>query len=158
VDAASLPWWAWLLPATYGLHIIEEAWAGEGFGRWIRHVIRRTVRPRWFFAVNAVLWLAMVAAVASLRDGHRAVLLAAALGVIVTVNGVGHLVGTVVTRVYSPGLVSGLLLWAPLGLATLRWSWIAGPASVWYAGLLSGILLQACLGALALALSDAETA
>ena len=144
----------WLFPAAYAVHILEEALGGEGFGRWIGHVIHREIGPKKFLIGNAVLWLAMVAAVGLLGQGSHAIWLAAALGAVFTVNGAGHLVGTVVTRTYSPGLVSGVLLWVPLGLATLWWAWHSGSAAAWGAGILAGLAAQAALAVLALALSN----
>jgi len=153
MSAATMPSWAWLFPVTYVLHVLEEAHAGESFGRWIGHVIGRQLGLREFYLVNGLLWLAMVAAIRLFRTGPPAVWLLAALGSIVTVNGIGHLVGTLMIRVYSPGLVTGMTLWVPLGLVALWWARTKGSLGLWYSGVFVGILLMVCVGLLALTLS-----
>jgi Protein of unknown function with HXXEE motif len=157
MNIATIPSWAWLFPVTYALHIFEEAHAGEGFGRWIRHVVGRQLGLGQFYLANGILWLAMVAAVSFFRTGPPAIWLLAALGAIVTVNGIGHLIGTLVIRLYSPGLVTGLILWLPLGLFALRWARSNGSIRLWYSGVISGIVLTGCVGLLGLALSKPVT-
>jgi hypothetical protein len=58
----------------------------------------------------------MVVAVRRALARQDAAWLVLALGTITAINGIGHLAGSVVTRSYSPGTVSGVALWAPLGL------------------------------------------
>ena len=43
-----------------------------------------------------------------------------ALAVEIVLNGLGHLAGTITSQTYSPGLVTGILIWLPLGIFTLR--------------------------------------
>jgi len=153
MNPATIPLWAWLFPVTYALHILEEAHAGEGLGRWIGHVIGRQLGSRDFYLANGLLWLAMVAAISLFRTGRPVIWLLAALGSIVTVNGIGHLVGTIMVRIYSPGLVTGVVLWVPLGLFALWRTRTVGPMGVWYSGVFSGVVLMVCVGLLALTLS-----
>lgn len=80
------------------------------------------------------------------------------LATVVALNGLLHLLGTLLTRSYSPGLVSGLGLYLPLGslslirgarqlgAAALRWGLAAGigvHALVPVVGLLVSRLLRA---------------
>jgi hypothetical protein len=95
----------------------------------------------------------MVAAISLVRTGPPAVWLLAALGSIVTANGIGHLVGTLMIRVYSPGLVTGMTLWVPLGIFALWWARTKGPIGLWYSGVFVGLVLMVCVGLLALTLS-----
>ena len=76
-----------------------------------------------------------------------------ALGVLVAVNGLGHLAGSLVTRSYSPGLVSGLLLWLPLGVFAIAVGYRTLPSSAFLAGLGAGVLAQAVVAAIALTVS-----
>jgi hypothetical protein len=41
------------------------------------------------------------------------------LGTVVLINGLSHLVTSSYYREYGPGLISGVLIWIPFGLATL---------------------------------------
>ena len=143
----------WLFPAIFAVHVVEEGLAGEGFGRWIRRLSGREVGTATFFAVNAAFEGAMVAAVhrATRRDG--AAWVAPALGLIGAANGLGHLAGSVATRSYSPGAVSGAGLWAPLGLVALRRSRRALPRRDWRRGVALGAAVSVGVMPLALAVS-----
>ena len=104
MNAVSLPVWVWLFPATFALHILEEGLAGETFGRWIGHVVGRQLGQRPFFAANGVLLLAMMLFIRITQGLADQAWLAAMLGALVTANGLGHLTGTIIVRIYSPGL------------------------------------------------------
>ena len=110
---------AWLFPATYMAHIAEELWAGEGFPSWASRHTGLGFTPQRFLALNGVVLLVMIvcAALATRRPSLRWLL--PALAAAVTLNGLAHIAASLVTRSYSPGLLSGTLLWVPLGIATL---------------------------------------
>jgi uncharacterized membrane protein HdeD (DUF308 family) len=149
--------WLWAFPLSYVLHIVEETFAGEGFYRWIARINRRRMPRPAFLRANAALLTLMVVVVALSWRGSAAPTVGAALGTITLANGVGHLVGTLAARAYSPGLISGLFLWVPLG--TLAVASTRGPASptAWAAGVLLGLLVTALVAALGLSLSQRET-
>lgn len=109
----------WLFPATYAIHLAEEACCGETFPGWISRVGSLRFTAHGFVVVNSVAMVAMTLAVLAIERFPRARLLRATLATIVLVNGLLHTVGTVVTWSYSPGLWSGALLWVPLGLSVL---------------------------------------
>jgi hypothetical protein len=145
--------WLWLFPAVFAVHIVEEGLAGEGFYRWIRRMVGRTIAPGTFVAANLAFEAAMVAAVHRAMRRDDAAWVAPALGLIGATNGLGHLAGSVATRSYSPGVVSGAGLWAPLGLITLQHSRRALPRREWRRGVALGALASAGVMPLALALS-----
>ncbi len=155
--------WLWLFPAVFAAHIAEESLAGERFYRWIRRATGREIGPGTFVAVNLAFEAAMVSAVrratrparpaGAPADSGVGAWVAPALGLIGTANGLGHLAGSVVTRSYSPGAVSGACLWAPLGLVALRRSRRALPRHTWRRGVVIGALAGAGVMPLALALS-----
>jgi hypothetical protein len=64
------------------------------------------------------------------------------LAVSVALNGLLHLAGTIFTRSYSPGVVTGLLLWVPLGLFALRRMRPRLSRPAFAAAALAGIALQ----------------
>lgn len=137
--------WVWLFPGTYAIHLVEEAYGGEGFGNWARHLVGRSVRPLPFWIVSCALWLLMAVAVVVPGPPAYRLLLMSALGCIVGSNAIVHLVGTLVTRVYSPGLVTGLLCWLPLGTAALWRSWQTGPQALWWLGVVAGVAVHGCV-------------
>jgi hypothetical protein len=153
-QAAALPGrWLWLFPASYAVHIAEEGLAGEHFYRWIRRVAGREISPRVFTGANLAFEAAMVMAVRRAQQREDAAWLVPTLGTITAVNGIGHLAGSVVTRSYSPGLVSGVTVWAPLGLfAVLRGRRLL-PRAAWRRGVLTGVLILGGVMLLALPLS-----
>jgi len=144
--------WLWLFPFPYLVHILEESFAGERFDVWIRRVIRRSLSPRMFLTLNALFIIAMTAAIAALRAGHAPWLLPA-LGTITTLNGLGHAAGTIATRRCSPGLLSGVLLWLPLGIAALTASVRMLGLGPWLPGVAAGVLASVVVGLLAFILS-----
>ena len=144
--------WIWLFPATYILHILEESLGGERFYAWIRRVTGRAIPAVAFFALNGIFFLSMIIAVVALRAGEVPWLLPA-LGTLTTINGLGHLAGTFATRTYSPGLVSGVLLWIPLGIAAL---WLSRPSlssGEWWLGIATRLLMSGVVVGLALVTS-----
>jgi Protein of unknown function with HXXEE motif len=145
--------WLWLFPASYAIHIVEEGLAGEHFYRWIRRVSGREISPGAFAGVNLALECAMIAAVHQVRAREDAAWLVPALGTITAVNGIGHLAGSVATRSYSPGLASGVGVWAPLGLFAVIRSRQLLPRPVWRRGVIAGALILGGVVLLALPLS-----
>lgn len=145
--------WLWLFPASYAVHIAEEGLAGERFYRWIRRAAGREISPRTFAGMNLAYEAAMVAAVRHARQQEDAAWLVPALGAITAMNGLGHLAGTMVTRSYSPGLVSGVAVWVPLGLfAVIRGRQLL-PREAWRRGVATGVLALGGVALLALPLS-----
>lgn len=149
--------WLWLFPASYALHIAEEGLAGERFYRWIGRVTGRQISPGVFAAVNLAYEAAMVAAVRRARAREDTAWVVPALGTITAVNGIGHLAGSAATRSYSPGTVSGMGVWAPLGLFAVVRSRQLLPRPVWRRGIMAGALILGSVALLALPLSHKIT-
>ena len=137
--------WAWLFPATYLLHVMEEYWGGEGFYRWITRIMGSGMTPTEFVAINAGAWLLMVASILLFRRTPSIRWLIISLGTVVMVNGLAHLAGSVWTGTYSPGVVSGTLLWIPLGLVTLYRGWHGATGRSFFSGVVVGLLIHALL-------------
>jgi hypothetical protein len=113
------PGWGWVFPVTYAIHILEEWRGGEGFTAWLAGVAGVELAARQFLIWNALALLLMTAGVVlTLRFSHLRWLLLA-YGVAFLLNALSHLAASLYTRSYSPGLLSGLLLWLPLGSLAL---------------------------------------
>ena len=84
----------------------------------------------------------MVAAVFLARYLPGAGWLAVALAVSVALNGLLHLASTILTRSYSPGVVSGVLVWVPLGAFALRSMRARLPRAVFLLACMGGVALQ----------------
>ena len=108
----------WLLPAAVVAHLIEEfVWPG-GFGPWYRRTYpdRAASLTRGFLVRINALYLALAVFGAAWASGTapRGVALWLTLAGIGAANGVFHLLAVIRTREYSPGVVTGMLLYVPL--------------------------------------------
>ena len=109
----------WLLPVAYVLHILEEWLAG--FPEWVALVVGAPLSRSAFVAINAIAMAAMIAAIraATTREAYGWMAIASAS--ILFVNAFAHLFGSIVTRAYSPGLITGVVFYLPIaGLVLLR--------------------------------------
>jgi hypothetical protein len=133
----------WLLPAAYGVHILEE-WFG-GFPEWVAVVVG-TPLPRGDFVVMNVIGLSlMIAAVRAATRREENGWMAVAVAAILLVNGLLHILGTIVTRSYSPGLFSTIILYAPLTQLTLMRAWSQTTSGVVRRGVIAAIVLHAAV-------------
>ncbi|HLF09829.1 MAG TPA: HXXEE domain-containing protein [Gammaproteobacteria bacterium] len=108
-------WWPLALPSAYALHLAEEWYGGEGLVAWTERVLGTELTPLRFVILNAVAWPLFAAlTVLAIRFTAYAWLLVT-FATIVVVNALLHALGTLAVGVYSPGLVTGLLLYVPVG-------------------------------------------
>lgn len=112
--------WAWLFPATYVVHLAEEYGAGEGFYEWVSHLGAPAMPEERFLTLASLGLVLFVMAAALAHASAELSWIPAVLATIVLVNGVLHPVASLATVTYSPGTVSGVLLWIPLGILGLR--------------------------------------
>ncbi len=132
-------WWAPLFAAI--LHIVEEfVWPG-GFGDWdrtYRPLICQSITPRLHVVVNSLL-IAVCMSVGLTGLGEAGVAVGGihlrsaipsnyagaswiALVALLFSNAIFHFVGTIQSGRYSPGLITGVLLYIPLAIFG---SWIS---------------------------------
>ena len=107
-------------PFVFILHVLEEA---PGFVAWFNSLVPRSMTQSSFLAVNgAALMITILIASLVAASPHPAsgLVLAAWVGFLMLANGLLHLVGTVVHGRYSPGVVTGTLLYLPFGVLLLR--------------------------------------
>lgn len=145
--------WAWLFPGSYAVHIAEEYWVPPGFYSWTSAFFGVDFTARVFLAANVLFFGVMVTAVVLVIRRVWGPWVLVALATFVTMNGLLHLVGTAASGLYSPGLVSGVLLWVPLGVATLARAarLLAGRAL--RTGVIAGVLAHLSLPVVGFALS-----
>ena len=70
-------------------------------------------------------------------------------GTVILINGLVHAGASVVTRSYSPGVVSGLLIFVPLGGSTLLGGWKRVNRRTFNAGVVLGVAMHAVVVLLA---------
>ena len=104
--------WLWLFPPIYLVHIIEERW---GVGA--PHGINLSLKA--FVILTGVgLMLMIVGVVLALRLGFPE-FLAVCLGTLFFVNALSHIANCIYIGGYDAGVITGTLLFIPLGLITL---------------------------------------
>jgi Protein of unknown function with HXXEE motif len=130
----SITFWAWLFPITYLLHVAEEYFVGGGYSEYLYKLRGVHLSPTRFLVSQAVGFVLMVIGLMlAKRLGFIRIMLVI-LGGVVMVNGITHTVTSLVHMSYGPGLLSSLLLWLPLGIATLiRFHGAIKPKKYWMA-------------------------
>lgn len=145
------PLLVWLLVAAYAAHVLEE-WFG-GFPEWLALVAGGPLPRDAFLAINGVALVAMiVVARAATRSDSRG-WLAIAVAALLFVNGLLHILGSIATGVYSPGLITGAVLYLPLGQLALLRAWQQAPDGFFARGVLAGLAVHAFVAVLAFALT-----
>lgn len=142
---------AWWFPATYVVHATEEYCCGDTFPVWISRLAGVDFTATAFLWLNGIALAAMVAAawLAGAHEPRR--WLVVTLATIVVINGLAHAVASVVTRTYSPGVVSGTIVWLPLGAVTLRRGARELPRRAIAGGIALGVLAHAVVSGIVIA-------
>lgn len=136
--------WAWAFPATYLAHIAEEHW--NDFNGWVAGVWGVENSDAHFLIWNGAALLLMLVGVALMLKTKSFRWLIISFGVVVLINGLLHLIGSIVTWSYSPGLITSLLFWFPLGATTLFRAWRqVKNRRVFHAGVIVGIMMHVCI-------------
>ncbi|MFN2480920.1 MAG: HXXEE domain-containing protein [Pyrinomonadaceae bacterium] len=138
----------WLLPVTYAAHVFEE-WRG-GFPAWWSRLTGVELSVERFLGLNESALALMTVGVVTAYMARQLRWLFVAFGAVAAINAAAHLVASAATLSYSPGAVTGALLWLPLGWLILR----AGRAELsrrsFAAGVSVGAAMHAVVALLAL--------
>ena len=130
-----------LLPVAVLLHQVEE-WFW-GFPAWISATFDTNLSPERFLGVNALgLAIFVVGALAAFLSPYMT-WVGVSLATLIGVNGLLHSIFSLVTGSYSPGTVTGLLLYIPLSVLLLRSSAGRLPRAVFAGAVVIGLLLHA---------------
>ena len=107
------------------------------FPDWVSQLSGSSVSDTRFLVLNGVFWLLMVVSVAAIRARTSLAWLVATLATILGINAVLHLLGSLVTRTYSPGSITAAFLYLPLVLYAFRQVLprIARGTALWAVGL-----------------------
>ena len=139
-----------LFPVAFAFHIIEE-WVG-GFPEWVALVAGGELPRTAFISINgtamAVMLVGVRATIANEKNGWVGI----AIATVLLVNGFAHIAGSLVTRSYSPGLFTGVVLYLPLAQLALIRAWLQSSRGLFARGLLVGLAAHALVLAVAYAL------
>ena len=111
----ALFWWPL---AAVILHIVEEFVFPGGFPDWdrrFRPAYKASITPRLHVTMNGILILVCLG-LGFAGPGRQNVATWLTLAALLASNAVFHLVGAFRTRSYSPGMVTGLLLYIPMAV------------------------------------------
>lgn len=111
--------WSWLFPITYLLHIAEEYWGGEGYSAYLLRLRSVHLSPTRFLLVQSIGLALVIVGIILARRLQFPNLLSVILGSVMLVNGLTHTIFSLANTEYVPGLLTSILLWIPLGIATL---------------------------------------
>ncbi|HEX8844338.1 MAG TPA: HXXEE domain-containing protein [Pyrinomonadaceae bacterium] len=139
--------WAWLFPLTYLIHVAEEYWGN--FPAWINRIWGIESSVSNFMIWNGAAWALMIVGVALVLKTKSYRWLLVSFGMVVLINATSHTIASLVTASYSPGLISGVLLWVPLGTITMLRASKRVNRRTFRAGIIVGILMHAVVTLLA---------
>jgi hypothetical protein len=148
------PLLVWLFVPAYAAHLLEE-WFG-GFPEWLSLVTGAPLPRDVFLIINAVAMIAIVWAIHAALRRESLGWLAIAIAAVLFVNGLVHLLGSILTGTYSPGLFTGVLLYVPLGQLALMRAWTQAPKGFFQRGVLTAIGAHASVSSLVFAISRAQ--
>lgn len=111
-----MDWLPWLPLAAVSLHICEEFVFPGGFPEWYRRYRPNVSRitTRFLVLINGAL-VAMCVVAGAMRNS-LGIFYWLLVSAIVAANGCWHLWASYRSRAYSPGMVTGLLIYVPLFL------------------------------------------
>jgi len=116
----------WIAVAAYGLHILEEY--ELNWRDWARSVLHLPVEWGSFYVVNA---LVVVLGASCAQVGWREPWFALGLPALMLINAtLFHVLPTITTRVYSPGLATALGLFYPVATWAYYGAWVDGALTV----------------------------
>lgn len=111
--------WLWLFVLTYVIHVAEEYWGGEGYSAHLLHSRGVYMSPSRFLVVQAIGIALMAAGVLIAKRLKFPNAMAIILGAAVLGNAITHIVNSLRTLKYEPGLISAVVIWVPLGLFSI---------------------------------------
>lgn len=126
----------WLLPAVYLLHIVEET---RGVG--VPNGFNLTMTQ--FFVYSSAAWMLLVVGVWLGRRYGFSQFIQLCLGSVFLVNGFSHLFKSARVGALDAGVITGTLLFIPLGALALCALWDAMGRRRYFVGVGLGLLMQA---------------
>jgi Protein of unknown function with HXXEE motif len=118
-----LIFWLILFPLTYLLHIAEEYWGGGGYSAYLLRSHFVEFSPARFLVLQSLgMFLMLIGFLVSIPLRFPFTMLTI-IATVILVNGVVHSARSLIEWSYTPGLVTAVLLWIPLGVITLFNTW-----------------------------------
>jgi hypothetical protein len=141
---------AWLIPLAYLFHLLDEYFMGEGFPNWFSDVFRVDLSDINFTIINSVGLIASIVIVILYTIDKVNNFVIAALGTLFFVNGIIHFLASLFTLSYSPGTISGILLYLPLGYLIFKRIFPLIPQEQRALSFAAGIIIQVVVALVAM--------
>ena len=145
------PLLAWLFVPAYAAHILEE-WFG-GFPEWLALVAGQPLPRDAFVVINTAGLISVIALTRAATRRESRGWMAIGIASLLFANGLLHILGSMVTGTYSPGLFTSVIFYLPLGQLALLRAWYQTPHRLFARGVLAGLGAHALVSLLALALA-----
>jgi hypothetical protein len=141
--------WPWLFPAAYLIHLADEYWGSKPESSSTTKMTSFDLTSAQFLVLNAGAMMLLIFGILLAQKLRFPQLLMVILGTAVLANASSHTFSFLVTGRSNPGLVSGLLIFAPLGGLTLIS--LAGSMGLrrYLAGIALGLVTQVFVSLLA---------
>ncbi len=124
---------SWSLAGAASIHIIEEFAFPGGFKAWYQAYkpdIASSISNRFLIIINAVLLAFSVIVAFAVSAPHgNGVAAWLTLAALLFSNAIFHIVGAFQTKSYSPGMISGIVLYIPLAVYGFAHFLLGGQAS-----------------------------
>jgi hypothetical protein len=130
---------------TLPIHIAEEFWGGEGFLKWNARASGITFSVEKFLLLLSFGFALVLVGALLVRKYPRMRWIVSALATIYLINGMSHLISTISNHRYSPGLISGVLLWIPGGVWILLYESRNTTRKTYYGGAITGVGIHAII-------------
>ena len=102
----------WGYVAAYVIHLIDETLMGETFVGMVQNTFCPEIQWKHFFRFNTLFMSLLITSNIIYEFlGNNWIILPLTYVFIFVTNGIWHLIATIITKKYSPGLVSSLLYW-----------------------------------------------
>jgi hypothetical protein len=141
----------WLFLPAFSLHVLEEYLVG--FPAWFRLISGQPLPLPGFVAINSLGATLLLTAIVATTRHQRLAWIAVSIATVAVMNPLAHLLASILTGTYSPGLVTGVVLLLPPGQLVLLRAWYQAERLMLRRGVLVGLVAQACVTATALILS-----
>ena len=141
---------AWFLPIAYLIHIFDEYFSSEGFPMWFSGIFKTSLSSNDFIIINSVGISATLIIVILYNFNRVNSFLIATLGTLFFINGLIHLFASVTTLEYSPGTLTGIVIYLPLGYVVFKKIFQLMPGQQRGLSIITAILLQIAVAIIAL--------
>ena len=134
----------------YVAHIAEEYWGGEGFSAYNLRTRGINLSPTRFLVWNGIGVLLIIFGIFMAHRFSFQEWLVVLFATLALANGLSHLVGSIRTGEYNPGLITGILDFVPIGGVTLFLMNRFMSRTRYWTALLVGLGIQVVVSILAL--------